>query len=70
MAECEPNEGLGYDIFSGKSLLGRIRSLGDPKIGPMKDHLRFCLEFGGLLAPIYAIAPLVRALLPNLWRRP
>lgn len=68
-AECESNNGLGYGVFSGKKLVERLSALSDPKIGPMKDHLKFCLEFGGLLAPLYAIAPLVRAFLPNLGRR-
>ena len=69
LAECESNDGIGYGVFSGKNLVDRITSLSDPKIGPMKDHLKFCLEFGGLLAPIYAIAPLVRVFLPNLGRK-
>jgi GT2 family glycosyltransferase len=62
LARCEVN--LTYPNFNelkGKGLRKRLHFISNPKVGPFGEHLSFCLKYGGLLGPVYALHLLVRA---------
>lgn len=63
VAECEANlEYPSYLSLRGQGLAPRIKFLSNPKIGPLSEHIKFCLRFGGILGPLYALAPIARIL--------
>lgn len=63
LALCQKNEGyLGYADLKGLKLLDRIRAIDTPKFGPYREHIYFSLKFGGLVGPLYSIAPLLRSI--------
>jgi GT2 family glycosyltransferase len=64
IAECEHNKSYPkYKDLAGASLLTRLKFVGDPKVGPLSEHIRFSLRFGGILGPLYAVAPILRSLI-------
>jgi GT2 family glycosyltransferase len=64
VAECEENlDYPSYRDLRGKGLFSRIKFLSNPKIGPLNEHIKFSLQFGGVLGPLYSLAPIVRILL-------
>jgi GT2 family glycosyltransferase len=63
VAECEANHNyVTYKSMAGTKLGERFKKLQDPKLGPFYEHVRFSLRNGGILGPVYALAPIVRVL--------
>jgi GT2 family glycosyltransferase len=63
LAECEANSTYPrYVDLKNSSVASRLKFLSSPKVGPFRDHIRFSLTFGGVLGPLYALAPLIRSL--------
>jgi GT2 family glycosyltransferase len=61
--ECEPN--VSYTKYADLGDFGfreRLRKLNSPKFGPISEIIRFSMRFGGILGPLYALTPIVRAL--------
>jgi len=63
--ECETNANyVRYSDFRKIGIRERFRIVcKDPKFGPLSEHVRFSIKYGSLMGPLYALAPLVRALL-------
>lgn len=63
LAECEANSTYPrYVDLKSSSVASRLKFLSSPKVGPFRDHVRFSLTFGGVLGPLYALAPVIRSL--------
>lgn len=63
VAFCEPNTAYPkYQDLAGAGLSARLTFVRNPKVGPLSEHIRFCLRFGGVLGPLYAFAPFIRSL--------
>jgi GT2 family glycosyltransferase len=64
VAECEANGAYPqYRELALVKLSMRLRFLSNPKVGPLPEHIKFCLRFGGIAGFFYAVAPVVRSLL-------
>lgn len=64
IAICDRNKDyLSYSSLRGMPLKSRFRELNQPKFGPVREHVRFSLRHGGFLAPLYAAAPVIRAII-------
>ena len=64
LADCEEN--LTYPKYKdliGMGLMARIKFFSNPKMGPLREHVAFCLRFGGVLGILYALAPIARSLI-------
>jgi GT2 family glycosyltransferase len=64
VATCERSSSYkSYASLKGMSLVSKIREINQPKFGPIGEHIRLAIRHGGWLSPIYALAPIIRALL-------
>ena len=64
VAECEENlTHPKYRDLTGRGLMTRLRFFSNPKMGPLKEHMSFCLRFGGVLGILYGLAPIARSLI-------
>lgn len=64
VAICDPNfERITYSSLRTNSIRARLNAINQPKFGPFREHVRFSMRHGGILAPFYAIAPVIRAII-------
>lgn len=64
VGKCEFNSGyFKYEQGGKYGIFGRLKMLNDKKIGPLNEHIMFSLRHGGILGPLYALAPIVRMIL-------
>jgi GT2 family glycosyltransferase len=64
VAECEPNYShLAYKDLAPLDVKSRIKYVSDPRVGPLLEHIKFSLRFGGIMGPFYAVAPVLRSIM-------
>jgi GT2 family glycosyltransferase len=64
LAVCKKNSSYqSYADLKHMRLIDRLRVIDSPKFGPLREHMRFSLRYGGPLGFAYALAPFFRALI-------